>query len=471
MIQMPNKTKKSARLTEINLPEFGTSDEQPQLEIEIYAKRYQAFLKAVSTSGADAGIVYSDREHSASLAWLTGFDPRFEEALLIAIPDKDPVILTGPENIGVAAASPLPMDVHLYQPMGLMGQDRNNTLALVDLLSDAGISNGMTIGVCGWKYFSVQEHADFQNWMEIPSYIVDTLRNLCGTKGRVHNAGAIFMDPENGLRATNNIDELARYEFAACHTSQSVKRVVNSIRPGMREFEAAKSLQSIGLPLSCHPMLSSGKRAWHGLLSPSSKIMQQGDAVTVAYGVQGALNCRAGWLAESADDLPGQIRDYVDVLVTPYFEAIVEWLETIEIGIEGGRLDAIIHKRLGDPFFGIKLNPGHLIHLEEWMHTPISKGSKSRLRSGMAIQVDVIPGTGGPYFTTNIEDGIALLDEKGRAEFSEKYPQASQRILERREFMKDKLGIILKPDCLPFSNIAGWLPPFWLSPGQAMSVR
>jgi len=50
----------------------------------------------------------------------------------------------------------------------------------------------------------------------------------------------------------------------------------------------------------------------------------------------------------------------------------------------------------------------------------------------MALQVDVIPGTGSPYFTTSIEDGIALADETWRAEFEHKYPQARQRIQARR---------------------------------------
>jgi len=33
-------------------------------------------------AGLDALVVYADREHSANLAYITGFDPRFEEALL-----------------------------------------------------------------------------------------------------------------------------------------------------------------------------------------------------------------------------------------------------------------------------------------------------------------------------------------------------------------------------------------------------
>ena len=33
--------------------------------------------------------VYADREHSANLSWLTGFDPRFEEALFILVKAYD----------------------------------------------------------------------------------------------------------------------------------------------------------------------------------------------------------------------------------------------------------------------------------------------------------------------------------------------------------------------------------------------
>jgi hypothetical protein len=34
----------------------------------------------------DRFVVYADREHSASLAYLTGSDPRFEEALSAPVP-------------------------------------------------------------------------------------------------------------------------------------------------------------------------------------------------------------------------------------------------------------------------------------------------------------------------------------------------------------------------------------------------
>ena len=151
-------------------------------------------------------------------------------------------------------------------------------------------------------------------------------------------------------------------------------------------------------------------------------MIKRGDPVTMAYGVHGALNARAGFLVEDAAELPADIRDYVEKLVAPYFSAAVDWYETVGIGVTGGALWKAVHDRIGDPFFGVSLNPGHLIHLDEWMHSPVFSGSEIKLRSGMALQVDIIPATGTPYFTTNIEDGIALADEALREEIAARYP-------------------------------------------------
>jgi hypothetical protein len=88
----------------------------------------------------------------------------------------------------------------------------------------------------------------------------------------------------------------------------------------------------------------------------------------------------------------------------------------------------------------------------------------------MAFQVDIIPATGSPYFTSNIEDGVALADESLRAGLAEQFPAAWQRTQARRAFMADSLGIELHPEVLPFSNIPAWLPPFLLGSERAMVV-
>ena len=57
-------------------------------------------------AGLDALIVYADREHFANLSYLTGYDPRFEESLLILLPGRPPVLLVGNEGEAYAKGRP-----------------------------------------------------------------------------------------------------------------------------------------------------------------------------------------------------------------------------------------------------------------------------------------------------------------------------------------------------------------------------
>jgi len=453
----------SARLVEVELPDFGMPDTMPQIPAAMFADRLERLRTRSDDAGYDHLVIYADREHSANLAYLTGFDPRFEEAMLVVGPSSDPAVLVGNECFGTAGAAPLRMRRHLFQDFSLPSQPRDRSRTLAEILADEGVADGSRIGVIGWKGY-----ADPRT-IEAPAFIVDELRRMTPS-GTVHNAAHLLIDAADGLRVLNEIEQLAAFEYAACQTSNGVRRLLFGLRPGMREDEAVALLAWNGTPLSCHLMLSSGDRASLGLLSPSDRRIVRGDRFTVAFGIWGALNCRAGFVVEDAAELPAGIRDYVDKLVGPYFEAIAEWYGALRIGQTGGVLHEIIQRRLGDPFFGIFLNPGHQIHLDEWVNSPMTPGSTIELRSGMAFQVDVIPATGTAYFTTNIEDGVALADETLRSELARRYPDAWTRIRARRRFMSESLGIDLHPDVLPFSNIPAWLPPFLLRPELALTV-
>ncbi len=453
-----------ARLARIDLPDFGVPAVRPELPASVYPARLAALRDRAAAGGYDRLVVYADREHSASLAWLTGFDPRFEEALLVVGSADPPAILVGNECWGLAAAAPLPLRRILFQDLSLPGQPRDRSRPLAEILTGEGIGSGSRVGVVGWKTYAGRELID------APAFLVDELRRLSGPGGRVENATDLLIDAGNGLRVVNEVDQLALLEHAACQTSNGVRRLLFGLRPGMTEREAVRLLDWNGTPLSCHLMLSSGPRASLGLLSPGDRPIERGDRFTVAFGIWGALNCRAGFVVAAADELPEAIRDYVDRLVGPYFEAVAEWYGALRVGEVGGRLAAIVDRHLGDPFFGIFLNPGHQIQLDEWVNSPISAGSETELRSGMAFQVDIIPATGSDYFTTNIEDGLALADAALRRAFAAAYPDAWARIEARRAFMATALGIALHPDVLPFSNLPAYLPPFLLRPDHAMTL-
>lgn len=457
----------AAQLVSVSLPDFGTPTVEPQLGRAIYEKRHKRLVKAMKKAGYDALVIYGDREHVANISWASGYDPRFEEALYVVVPARASTLFAGNEGYPYAETAEGKFERVLWQHLSLMGQPRDKEKPLRKLLKVAGLRKGMRVGIAGWKGFETEDGKADDQWFETPHYLVEALRRF----GPVANAAQLFMNPVDGLRVINEAEQLARFEYAATLTSNAVKRFILGAKPGITEYDACRNMGLDGFPLSTHINMCAGPRARYGLPSPSMRKLEEGDPIVVGHGLMGALNCRAGFLVKDARGLPSGADGYLEKLVAPYFFAAAAWYEAVGIGVKGSDIYKAVMAHVGDPFFGVGLNPGHLIHLDEWVHSPIRKKSKMKLRSGMALQCDIIPATGTDYFTSNIEDGIALADEKLRAELAAKFPEMWGRVEKRRAFMAEVLGIKLKPEVLPFSSIAGWLPPYWLSPELAMAMR
>ncbi len=240
------------RLARVGLPDFGDAGPRPELPAAVYRDRLTRLRARMATRGLDRLVVYADREHSANLAWLTGFDPRFEEAIVVVGASGDPAILAGNECYGLAGAAPLPMRRHLSQDLSLPGQPRERSRPLVDILAAEGIGPGRRVGVVGWKTYAEPTASD------APAYLVDTLRALTGERESVVNATDLLIDAGDGLRVINEVEQLAAIEHAACQTSDGLRCLLTGLRPGMTEREAVRLLGWDGTPLSCHLMLSGG---------------------------------------------------------------------------------------------------------------------------------------------------------------------------------------------------------------------
>ena len=99
------------------------------------------------------------------------------------------------------------------------------------------------------------------------------------------------------------------------------------------------------------------------------------------------------------------------------------------------------------------------------------ENSKEKIFSGQAFQMDIIPATNTNYFSTNLEDGIVILDKENRKIFKDKYPDAMKRICIRRDFIINKIGINLKPEVMPLSNLPCYLSPFILNFSKAVVAQ
>lgn len=410
-------------------------------------------------------VVYGDREHAANIAYLSGFDPRFEEALLLLSRNGRRKLLVGNECLGYLPDGQSELEVELFQDFSLLGQPRGTSRSLGTILQEFGIGPGSRVGCAGWKYFPDKSA------LEIPSYIADLLRELTGNSDRVVNATDLFMNPRDGLRITNMAAELAQFEFAATHCSRSSLEMLQRIEVGSRERDLARYLDSAGLPLSCHSMISFGEKTKRGLSSPSDNIARLGNPYTMALGVQGNLVSRAGAVAHSPEDLPAETREFYPRFAANYFEVVATWYSTVKIGAVGGEVVRAVDERRNDELFKFALNPGHYIHTDEWVNSPFFEDSDIPLRSGMALQMDIIPLSQGPFCYANMEDGIALADEQLRAEIAGTYPDMWSRVEARRNFMQEVIGIALDPSVLPLGNTTGWFAPYILEPALAFVNR
>ena len=255
------------------------------------------------------------------------------------------------------------------------------------------------MGVVGWKTYASRAT------IEAPAFLVDELRRATGPTGLVENATDLLIDAADGLRVINEVEQLAAFEWAACQTSSGVRSVLTGLRPGMTEREAARLLElerrAAVLPPHAHRRAEGEVRA----AEPRRPADRAGRPVHDRVRDLGRAQLPRRVRRRGCVGAARRAADYVERLVAPYFEAVAEWYGALHVGQVGGELQAIVDRHLGDAFFGVSLNPGHQLHLDEWVNSPVFPGSTIELRSGMALQCDIIPATGTPYFTTNIEDG------------------------------------------------------------------
>jgi Xaa-Pro aminopeptidase len=444
----------SARFVEIEWPDYGPVPEAPpRAGAGLYQGRIAEFTEAFARAGFTHAVVYADREHFANLAWLTGFDPRFEEALLIVRPGMKPLLLMGNECMGYLPVSPLHpagWRMERWQPFSLPDQPRDATRPLLDILADEGIGAGGRVAVVGWKWYGDDREFD------LPCYLGDALRRAAGVE-HVRD----FTASVARLREWASPEDLAYFEWTGMLASESMKQVMLAVREGASDHDMLRAGGYNGVPLSIHMTLKTGGNRI-SLASARGERARVGDRWSCGIGYWGANCCRCGWVADSGEQAP----EGVEAFALRYFEAMRAWFGALRIGATGHDLHRAIHDRLPAEVYRVFLNAGHLIHLEEWLSAPVRERSDWRLHSGIVMQSDVIPSNPVLY-SARMEDGYALADAELRA----KLPAGLlERAARRRELM-ESLGIEVGEEVLPLSNLAGIMPFWMLRPRVAATLR
>ncbi|MEO8242199.1 MAG: hypothetical protein ABI832_07780 [bacterium] len=455
-----------AHLIRMDWPHFGIANLPPALTLVECRARLAALRRVASARGLAAVVVYGDREHAANIHWLTGFDPRFEEAVLVVSP-TDALLIAGNECLSYTAISPLVAagDVRVAHcaSLSLPSQPRG-TRRLADILAE--VVPVALVGAVGWKWFGAEEVDDPATALDIPAFVADPLRAIAR---RVENATDLMMHPAYGLRARVDAAEIARLEFSNHMAAAALRRMAFGLRDGISDFAAFEAARVGGLPLGCHATFATGDRAAQGLSGPTGEVIRRGSPLSFNVSHWGSNICRSGWAAMGEADLPLGAQDYLEVFAGPYLAAMSTWCSLMRPGVGGGEVWTAMQAALPFDLFGVVLNPGHLIGLDEWLSSPIYEGSDDVLASGMALQMDVIPGH-PVYGSTRMEDGYVIADAALQGALADHFPEVLARCTARADFMRQVIGLKVPGCLLPLADTCGIIAPWLLDPAQVLAL-
>jgi len=455
-------------LEELQRPLSDFNKNTVVLSNETMEQRKNKLLHKMKERSIDTLIIYADREHGSNFEYLTGFIPRFEEALLVISKNGETYLLLGNENLKMVNYSRITAEAIHVPHFSLPNQPMENSMNFVEILKTANIKQQAKIGIVGWKLFT-SSYDDNKQLFDIPYYIVDSLKQIVGVSDNIVNCADLFIG-EEGIRTVNNAVEISYYEYGASLSSDCVLKAMDEIELGKTDMELASYLSVYGQPHNVTNIFATGERFTNAVLYPQNKKIQLGDKFSITTGYKGGLTSRAGYIVADQKELSENVNDYLEKVAKPYYTAVVAWLENIKIGLSGQDMYNCIQNVLPKEKFNWHLNPGHLVADEEWMSSPIYPESKTLIRSGMLFQVDIIPSVQG-YGGASAETGIALADDELREKIKKDFPQLWARFEKRREFIKNVLNINLHPEVLPLSNTVGYYRPFALAKDKALLYK
>lgn len=452
------------KLCEVKTPKIETELIPVFLSDETMLQRKNNVLAKMNEAGFDSLLIYADLEHGGNFEYLVGFLPRFEEALLVLHKNGVAYLVLGNENLNKASKARIAVTPVHMPHFSLPNQPMETSKSVIEILKETALEDSKRIGFVGWKKFT-SRYDNNDTLYDLPYFVIEATKQLC-PQAKFKNATDLFIG-ENGVRTINNANEFAHYEFGASLAGVCILKTLDEIVDGKSEMEVAQHLDMYGQSHNVVSIMAAGARFEMANMYPSAKLIKKGDPISITTGYKGGLQSRGGYVVACKEDLPVLQQDYLEKLAIPYYEAVKVWLESIHAEMKAVDLYNKIEEVFPKEIYGWSLNPGHLCGDEEWLASPIYPESKETLRSGMLLQIDIIPSVTG-YAGISCESGIFLADEKLRNDIKHEYPNVWQRIQKRRDYLINELGIHLGEDVLPTSSATAYCRPFFLAKEKAL---
>ena len=248
-------------IKQISFEKLETPLDLPILTESEIRQRHALLTDRMKKRGLSHVVVYGDREHFANMSYLTGgYDPRFEEALLILDDDGKVNLIVGNEGYDYSNISPFTMEKKLFPTFSLQGMIRNNMRYIKEIFEECGIGKSAKIGIVGLKYYEDGEVETPDQTYDIPHYLIEGLFHVV-TADSLSNVTEIMNHPIEGIRCTLSAAEIARVEIMGTYLSNQMKAIIESLEVGMSEADAISHFDYRGVPFNVHPVVNFGTQA------------------------------------------------------------------------------------------------------------------------------------------------------------------------------------------------------------------
>ncbi len=444
-----------------------------KLSAQVYERRVDALQARMRETGTDFVIIYGDREHFANIEYFTRYDCRFEEGLFILGKDGARTIVVGNEGEGYSYCIPYPIQRIVYRHFSLQGQPRGGIQKLRDVFAQVGMSRDARVGFVGIKYFEGDMADDPQHAFDVPAYMIDELRQVVNTPNITNYTREITGLP-NGVRMRlRDAEEVAVLEYQAVKAANVMRGLLKNVKPGMSETQIARTVETDFAPTQMYPLVNVTPESVRlGLRSPMADcVLQAGEVLGLCYSLRGSLCSKVGVAARDEGSVCARLKGTIDTFYAKHWEAVARWIETLRVGATGGELYQTVMRLIGDPAFGVALNPGHYIGMDEWTNSCSYQGSTVPIHSGSVLQTDIIASSPDQPMVSICEDTVIVADEAFQQEIAAQYPDVYARLLKRREMMRDALGIVVHDDVLPLTGLTGVMFPYMLDLTQVYTLK
>lgn len=456
------------KLKKVKEPKKDCSGITVALTDETMKERQEKVLQQMKSRGLDQLVVYGDVEHGSNFEYLVGYFTRFEESLLVINAEGEFKLVLGNENLNKSSKARLDNSNAVHASIfSLPNQPSDKEKTFKELLIEAGIKEGNRVGIIGWKMFtSIME--DNKKMFDVPYFIVNTIKQIVKNEELLSNETDLFIG-QDGVRTVNNANEIAHYEFGSALASDCILDAMNKIEVGMSNLEIGDMLVRNGQHTSIVTIATSGPRFVNATLFPDHHRVELGEPISLTVGYRGGSSSRSSFIVNNESELTEDQKGYLEAVAIPYFKAYTRWLEEIEVNMTGGEVFNKVEEILPRSQYGWSLCPGHLTAEEEWMSSPIYEGSKEVIRSGMLMQIDIIPSVNG-YQGVSAESTVLIADDQLKNEIKAQYPQMWNRMQERVRYVNEELGIKLSKNVIPMCSTVAYLRPYLLAKDSALTV-